>query len=109
MSMARTLIKVEGNEQKSIKERVWDSDQESSPARTYIDFGGSLLQKISCLCFKITLQFGSCFKASLKNLTCCVRLHGTTTMLALVAYSLKPVKLSAQQVPTYLFFCDRRT
>ena len=25
--------------------------------------------------------------------TCCVRLHGTTTMLALVAYSLKPVKL----------------
>ena len=24
--------------------------------------------------------------------TCCVRLHGTTTMLALVAYSLKPVK-----------------
>ena len=26
-------------------------------------------------------------------LTCCVRLHGTTTMLALVAYSLKPVIL----------------
>ena len=25
--------------------------------------------------------------------TCCVRLYGTTTMLALVAYSLKPVKL----------------
>ena len=25
--------------------------------------------------------------------TCCVRLHGTTTMLALVAYSLKSVKL----------------
>ena len=25
--------------------------------------------------------------------TCCARLHGTTTMLALVAYSLKPVKL----------------
>ena len=25
--------------------------------------------------------------------TCCVRLHGTTTMLALVAYSLKTVKL----------------
>ena len=25
-------------------------------------------------------------------LNCCVRLHGTTTMLALVAYSLKPVK-----------------
>ena len=25
--------------------------------------------------------------------TCCVRLHGTTTMLVLVAYSLKPVKL----------------
>ena len=26
-------------------------------------------------------------------MTCCVRLHGTTTILALVAYSLKPVKL----------------
>ena len=39
--------------------------------------------------------------------TCCVRLHGTTTMLALVAYSLKPVKLLAQQVSTFLLFCDR--
>ena len=40
--------------------------------------------------------------------TCCVRLHGTTR-LALVAYSLKPVKPLAQQVPTFLLFCDRRT
>ena len=30
-------------------------------------------------------------------------------MLALVAYSLKPIKLSAQQVPTFLSFCDRRS
>ena len=28
-------------------------------------------------------------------------------LLALVAYSLKPVKLLAQQVPTFLWFCDR--
>ena len=41
--------------------------------------------------------------------TCFVRLHGTTTMLALVAYSLKPIKLLAQQVPTFLLFCDRRS
>ena len=41
--------------------------------------------------------------------TCCIRLHGSTTMLALVAYSLKPVKLLAQQVPTFLLFCDRRS
>ena len=43
--------------------------------------------------------------------TCCVRLHGTTKMLALVAYmhSLKPVKLLAQQVPTFLLFSDRRS
>ena len=27
-------------------------------------------------------------------------------LLALVAYSLKPVKLLAQQVPTFLLFCD---
>ena len=40
--------------------------------------------------------------------TCCIRLHGTTTMLALVAYSLKLVKLLAQQVPTFPLFCDRR-
>ena len=31
--------------------------------------------------------------ATLLGPTCCVRLHGTTTMLALVGYSLKPVKL----------------
>ena len=31
--------------------------------------------------------------ATMKGLTCCVHLHGTTTMLALVAYSLKPVKI----------------
>ena len=31
--------------------------------------------------------------ATLLGPTCCVRLHGTPTMLALVAYSLKPVKL----------------
>ena len=31
------------------------------------------------------------------------------TMLALVAYSLKPVKFLAQQVPTFLLFCDRRS
>ena len=31
--------------------------------------------------------------ATLLGPTCCVRLHGTTTMLALVAYSLEPVKL----------------
>ena len=31
--------------------------------------------------------------ATLLGPTCCDRLHGTTTMLALVAYSLKPVKL----------------
>ena len=31
--------------------------------------------------------------ATLLGPTCCIRLHGTTTMLALVAYSLKPVKL----------------
>ena len=37
--------------------------------------------------------------------TCCVRLHGTTTMLALVAYSLKPVK----QVPKFLLLCDRHS
>ena len=30
-------------------------------------------------------------------------------MLALVAHSLKPVKLLAQQVPTFLLFCDRRS
>ena len=30
-------------------------------------------------------------------------------MLALVAYSLKLVKLLAQQVPTFLLFCDRRS
>ena len=30
-------------------------------------------------------------------------------MLALVAYSLKPVKFLAQQVPTILLFCDRRS
>ena len=41
--------------------------------------------------------------------TCCVRLHGTTTMLALVACSLKPIKLLAQQVQTFLLFCDRRS
>ena len=41
--------------------------------------------------------------------TCCIRLHGTTIMLALVAYSLKPVKLLAQQVQTFLLFCDRRS
>ena len=29
--------------------------------------------------------------ATLLGPTCCVRLHGTTTMLALVAYSLRPV------------------
>ena len=34
--------------------------------------------------------------------TCCVRLYGTITMLAVVAYSLKPVKRLAQQVPTFL-------
>ena len=32
-----------------------------------------------------------------------------TVLLALVAYSLKPVKLLAQQVPTFLLFCDRRS
>ena len=31
--------------------------------------------------------------ATLLGQTCYVRLHGTITMLALVAYSLKPVKL----------------
>ena len=31
--------------------------------------------------------------ATLSGTTCCVHLHGTTTMLALVAYSLKQVKL----------------
>ena len=31
--------------------------------------------------------------ATLLGPTCCVRLQGTTTMLALVAYSLKTVKL----------------
>ena len=30
-------------------------------------------------------------------------------LLTLVAYSLKPVNLLAQQVPTFLFFCDRRS
>ena len=40
--------------------------------------------------------------------TWCVRLCGTTTMLAFVAYSLKPVNILAQQVPTFLLFCDRR-
>ena len=35
-------------------------------------------------------------------------LYGTTTMLALDAYSLKPVKLLVQQVPTFLLFCDRQ-
>ena len=41
----------------------------------------------------------------------CDLLHGATTMsaLGLVAYSLKPVKLLAQQVPTFLLFCDRRS
>ena len=43
--------------------------------------------------------------------TCCIRLHGTTTMLALVAYSLKLVKLLGQQVPMFLIllFCDRQS
>ena len=47
--------------------------------------------------------------ATLLGPTCCVRLHGTTTMLALVVYSLKPLKLLAKQVPTFLLFCDRRS
>ena len=37
--------------------------------------------------------------ATLLGLTCCVRLHGTTTMLALVAYGLKPVKLLDPYLP----------
>ena len=47
--------------------------------------------------------------ATLLGLTCYVRLHVTTTMLALVAYSLKLVKLLTQQVPTFLFFCDQQS
>ena len=39
-------------------------------------------------------------------MTCYIRLHGTTTMLALVAYNLKLVKLFTQQVQTFLLFCD---
>ena len=44
--------------------------------------------------------------------TCCARLHGTTTMLALVGtccVQFKTVQLLAQQVPTFLLFCDRRS
>ena len=40
--------------------------------------------------------------------TCYVRLHGTTTVLALVVYSLKLVKCLAQQIPIFLFFSNRR-
>ena len=38
---------------------------------------------------------------------CCVRLHGTTTVLALVAYSLKPVKLWRNK--SQHFHCSKRS
>ena len=47
--------------------------------------------------------------------TCCVRLHGRnhnnvgTCWHLLRTASLKPVKLLAQQVPTFLLFCDQRS
>ena len=53
-------------------------------------------------CWHLLRPFAWAFKAHTNGpnivgsnnvVTCCVRLHGTTTMLALVAYSLKPVKL----------------
>ena len=52
----------------------------------------------------------------LLDVTCCVRLHtllhvvgSCCVLLRVVAQSLKPVKLSSQQLPTFLLFRDRRS
>ena len=46
--------------------------------------------------------------ATLLGQTCCVRLHGTTTMLALVACSLKPIKLLGPYIRTQHYWPTTR-